>query len=411
VNVVVLTHKIPYPPNKGEKIRTWNQLDYLRKNGFNVSVVAALHSSEDEVLAQQYVAESGIKVIAERVRFNKLRMLVGLLKLRAFSVSNFYSGALQRRLDRHLGQNKVDIIFCTSSAMAEYVYCSGASNRGLLRKIMDFMDLDSDKWRQYSELNGFPLSLIYKYEEKMLSAMERRIQRDFETCLFISKNEVVLFQSMLGDAARNLRVVGNGVDQSVFRPDPDSHERERRQLVFSGVMDYFPNVNAMAWFMEQVWPLVKADHPDVQLTIAGMNPVSQVLAMAEDPDVTVTGFVEDIIPYFHRADIFIAPFQIARGVQNKILQAFACGIPVVSTSLGAEGIDCRDGHDVLLASSAEAFARAIDRLIREPECYESIRQTALTLVNEKYTWSASNEVLHRLMANGGELPADTTQPV
>lgn len=397
MNIVVLTHKIPYPPNKGEKIRTFNQLEYLRKNSVNILVVAVLHTDEDEALAREYTAETGIEVIAERVRFNKLKMLVGLCRLRSFSVSNFYSRALQLRLNDHLRQNTVDAIYCTSSAMAEYVFRGDFGETGAGRKFMDFMDLDSDKWRQYSELNTFPLSMIYKYEEIMLSRVERKIQSNFEKCIFISGNEVELFQSKLKAKADNLRVVGNGVDLAMFRPDSEREVGDRVQLMFSGVMDYFPNVNAMEWFVESVWPQVKSAHPGVQLTIAGMNPTDEVLAMAEDSDVTVTGFVEDMIPYFHQADIFIAPFQIARGVQNKILQAFACGIPVVSTSIGAEGIDCHDGRDLLLAATADDFAKNITRLICEADSYQSIRNSALALVNDNYTWAAKNEALHNLL--------------
>jgi len=328
-------------------------------------------------------------------------MLAGLFSRRALSVSNFYNKELQNLIDRYLAEGTVDAIYCTSSAMAEYVF-STAHHRSASAslELMDFMDLDSDKWRQYREISNFPMSLIYRYEEMTLARYEEKIQRRFNACIFISSNEVDLFSQRLENKPDNLHVVGNGVDLRAFRPRESSNRaliddaaRPVLKLLFSGVMDYLPNENAVLWFIDNVWDQLRAVRPDAELVVAGMNPSQAIQKLAQRQGITVTGYVEDMLACYHAASIFVAPFQIARGVQNKVLQSFACGLPVVTTSAGAEGIDCEDGVHYALAASPEQFVEQIIQLSENRQRYRKISQNAIQLVQDKYTWSAMNEVL------------------
>jgi glycosyltransferase involved in cell wall biosynthesis len=164
-------------------------------------------------------------------------------------------------------------------------------------------------------------------------------------------------------------------------------------------MDYLPNEKAMQWFVEHVWPGLTKLHPEVRLVIAGMNPSQAILEMADDERITVTGYVDDMLAFYHEASIFIALFQIARGVQNKILQAFACGLLVVTTAVGAEGIDCADGTHYLLAASPEQFIEKISKLFDDRDYYNQISTKALELVNDQFTWDASNQQLFKLFSS------------
>ena len=393
LNIVVLSHRVPYPPNKGEKIRTYNQLEFLKARGFKITVFCLLHDKNDAALAAEYQQKSGFRVVTCDVGFTKPRMLMGLLGFRALSVSNFYNSTLQKKLNAFLENTSVDAFYCTSSAMAEYVFQRNTADQLSPRMIVDFMDLDSDKWRQYVKVNNFPMTAVYRYEARALLKYEKKIQQEFDECIFISKNEVDLFQSLLPASASNLNVIGNGVDLSAFRPRPEMTLEKPLTLLFSGVMDYFPNENAMVWFVKNVWPILKVQHPDARLVIAGMNPSPAIVEMGVDNSITVTGFVDDMLECYHQANIFIAPFQIARGVQNKILQSFACGLPVVSTPVGAEGIDCNDGEHLMIADSAEEFVEKIDVLVGDKQKYMDICQSAITLVNENFTWDAVNHSL------------------
>ena len=410
-NIIVLSHRLPYPPNKGEKIRTFNQLELFRASGSSVTIFCPVESDDEIVLAEEYAASSGFTVVTVTARHRKLSMLMGLLKGRAFSVSNFYSRALQTLIDEHLQSNTVDAVYCTSSAMAEYLFkankSADAANPARL-ELMDFMDLDSDKWRQYREISSFPMSLIYRYEEWALARYEARVQQRFDACVFISANEVELFQQKLPHNADNLHVIGNGVDLNAFRPKPDlliaadSPQTDDfttpLRLLFSGVMDYLPNENAMLWFVENVWDSVKQKRPDAELVIAGMNPSSAIQELAKKDGIIVTGFVDDMLACYHDANIFIAPFQIARGVQNKVLQAFACGLPVVTTAVGAEGIDCHREEHYALAETPEEFLQQIMRLAEDPNHHQRMAQNAIRLVNDKYTWDAMNAELFQLFS-------------
>lgn len=410
-NIIVLSHRLPYPPNKGEKIRTFNQLELFRASGCNVTIFCPVESDDEIALAEEYASSSGFTVVTVTARHRKLSMLLGLLKGRAFSVSNFYSSALQALIDRHLQAGPVDAVYCTSSAMAEYLFRASKSadsvNPAKL-ELMDFMDLDSDKWRQYREISRFPMSLVYRYEEWALARYEARVQQRFDACVFISANEVELFQQKLPHTADNLHVVGNGVDLDAFRPKPDLPTAADTQqtdagakplkLLFSGVMDYLPNENAMLWFVDNVWDQLRQKRPEAELVIAGMNPSPAIQELAKKDGITVTGFVDDMLACYHEANIFIAPFQIARGVQNKVLQAFACGVPVVTTAVGAEGIDCRNEEHYALAETPDEFLQQIVKLADDHEHHQRMVQNAIKLVNDKYTWDAMNAELFQLFA-------------
>lgn len=405
MNIVVLSHRLPYPPNKGEKIRTYNQLDHFRQEGCNVTLFCIIDSEEEMTLAKEYENETGFSVIGVKAGLRKLAMLLGLFSRRALSVSNFYNRDLQQRFDTFVVNNPVDALYCTSSSMAEYIFRGESAIRNASssrRDLIDFMDLDSDKWRQYQEISGFPMSLIYRYEETMLARYEAKIQQRFDECIFISSNETTLFAEQLDAPADNLKVIGNGVDLQAFCPPALPRQADRKTLMFSGVMDYLPNENAMVWFVEQVWSKLTLAYPDVRLVIAGMNPSQAILTMAKDDRITVTGYVDDMLAYYHDASVFIAPFQIARGVQNKILQSFACGLPVVTTPIGAEGIDCQNGEHCLISEDPDQFIEQIGKLFDDPTLYNAISKNALELVNAQFTWDASNRQLFKLFQSSGD---------
>ena len=159
-------------------------------------------------------------------------------------------------------------------------------------------------------------------------------------------------------------------------------------FIFTGVMDYRPNVDAVIWFTKHVWPRVIRSHPESRFIIAGMNPAPAIMALAKGKGIEITGFVDDILPYYHQSDFFVAPLRIARGVQNKILQAFSCGLPVISTSMGAEGIEYIEGKHILIADTPDDFFNRIEMLVNDGELTRSLKDNAMQLVKEHYSWEA-----------------------
>jgi sugar transferase (PEP-CTERM/EpsH1 system associated) len=278
--------------------------------------------------------------------------------------------------------------------MAEYIYKSRVFNQ-LIKKpqlLMDFMDLDSDKWRQYAETSNWPMKWVYQREAQILSDYENKVTHDFDTSFFIADAEVELFKSRVKSSGKVL-TMGNGMDTDSFVPAASSPKNNAPVMLFTGVMDYKPNIDAVVWFVEHVWQEILQEYPEARFIIAGMNPSSNVKSLEKISGIEVTGFVDDILPYYHQSDYFVAPFRLARGVQNKVLQGFACGLPVISTPMGAEGIDCTKNIDILIASTADEFLSCIKNLDSNFEFRENIRANALTLIHEKYSWEGKLQVL------------------
>lgn len=410
MRIFVLAHRVPYPPDKGEKIRTYHQIEYLCAHGHRVDVYAVQHEEQDRMQASALATKLGVDVFLYATRFRRLRLLLGLFGTRTLSVCNFREERLQRRFDADVAQDLPDAVLCTGSAMASYVFANPRLGKEATEKptlIMDFMDLDSDKWRQYASFGRFPMSWIYRRECWLLSRYEKKINSHFSSSIFVTRNEADLFLTRQPDRPERVRVVGNGVDTTTFRP-VDARPRSSRDstpgeaapsgrrspdIVFVGVMDYLPNEDAVSWFIEESWSRLRERWPRARFTIAGTSPSERVNRLGRFSGIEVTGRVDSVLPYLHRANVFVAPFRIARGLQNKILQAFATGVPVVTSASGAEGVHCRDGEHLLIAETSEEYLHAIERLMDEPELYESIRRNALALAREHYSWEGRNRAL------------------
>jgi len=259
------------------------------------------------------------------------------------------------------------------------------------------MDLDSDKWLQYAQKAKFLMRQVYLREARLLSDYERRIHQDFDASLFTTQAEIDLFLQTTENLDK-LYPVANGLDTEFFKPVNKDYN-QAPVLLFTGVMDYLPNVDAVVWFVENTWEKVKETWPDASFIIAGMNPTKKVEALADYDGIIITGFVDDIRRYYDKAHYFVAPLRVARGLQNKLLQGFACGLPVISTDMGAEGIDCQKGTDLLIANTAEEFVQQLLVIHENEKLRQTIIDNALTLVKEHYSWNGRLEILKNLLKN------------
>lgn len=413
MRVLVLAHRVPYPPNKGEKIRTYHQIEYLISCGYEIAVYAVQHATEDYANAVALAKALNIEVFVEAVRFRHIRLLSGLFTSQTLSVCNFRVARLQKRFDACLVQDRPDAVLCTGSAMASYIFSNPVLNGKAAGKpvlVMDFMDLDSDKWDQYRHHSRFPMALLYRRESWLLSRYEKRINSRFSSCLFVTLNEKELFLARGVDAPERVFVVGNGVDMESFHPSQEPAKlyqcpiriQNTPDMVFTGVMDYLPNEDAVCWFIENEWTRLRDRWPEARFSVVGMSPSERVNRLCQFPGVEVTGKVDSVLPYFHRANVFVAPLRLARGLQNKVLQAFAAGLPVVTTALGAEGIDCINGQHLIIAETPEDYFNALERLMNEPNLYRAIRENALCLVRERYSWHSQNRALLERLSGDAE---------
>ena len=299
-----------------------------------------------------------------------------------------------------LARETYDAVFVYSSAMAQYVM--NQDLRGA-RLIMDFVDVDSDKWRQYASETKGPMGLIYRREAKRLLAFDRAVAARADAGLFVSDAEAALWRTLAPQAAGKTYGVANGIDCRYFSPRhvwSNPFSGDGPHFVFTGTMDYLPNIDAVTWFAKNVFPHLAAARPGATFTIVGAKPSSDVVALASQAGIHVTGRVADVRPYLAYAHAAVAPMRIARGIQNKILEAMAMAKPVVTTDQGLEGIDAEPERHLLVADTADAFFRACLRAI-EPDA-AAIGLAARRLMEDSYTWNSRLAGLDRILGHNVE---------
>lgn len=361
--LLFLAHRIPYPPDKGDKIRSFHLLQHLARR-YKVYLGAFIDDARDWIHVEQVkkmCAETCFVALhATRAR---ARGLTALATGEPMTLPYFRSARLARWVDEVLGSRRIERALVFSSAMAQYLEGKSA------RRVLDFVDLDSDKWRQYAERSRGPLRWLYRREAERLFECERRYAGAFEASLFVSEAEACLFAGRAPEAAGRVSVVMNGVDTEYFSPQraySSPYPTDDAVLVFTGAMDYWANVDAVVWFAREVLPQVRSEVPQACFYIVGARPVGEVLDLTRLPGVRVTGAVPDTRPYLAHARVAVAPLRMARGVQNKVLEAMAMARPVVASPQAVAGITPCAELSEWSADTPVAVARSLLRLLREP---------------------------------------------
>jgi polysaccharide biosynthesis protein PslH len=386
VRILFLSQRVPYPPNRGDKITTWRLVERMKRT-HEVRCVAFAHDEAD-VRAAAELGRLGAPTVAIPIdlRKSKLRSAPLLLTGKPLTLGVYGSAALQRDVDRLAADS--DVGYAYSSSMGAFL-----ERHARLKRVMHFAELDSDKWRQYSERTRWPMRAIYAREHRTLLEFERRIARSFDENVLCTPLEQAIFQREIPGATS--LVLRNGVDLDHYRP-----RRERAEpghLVFVGVMDYLPNVDGCVWFVREILPRVRERHPGARFTIVGSRPSADVLALGTEPGVTVTGFVDDPREFLARAAVSVAPLRIARGIQNKVLEALAMGLPVVGTSSATQGVEGEPGRHFLLADTVDGQVDAIGRLLDDPAAASELGARGRRFVEERYDWEATLRPLDALL--------------
>lgn len=387
MRVLFLSQRVPYPPNRGDKITTWRLIERMKRS-HEVRVVAFAHDDEDRQAAE-HLCRIGIPTVAVPIdlRRQKLRALPLLLGSRPLTLGVYGSSALQRAVDELAPS--CDVGYAYSSSMGAFL-----EPHARLRRVMHFAELDSDKWRQYAERTRWPMSAIYGREHRTLREFERRIAHSFDENVLCTPLEQQVFEREIPGA--HSIVMRNGVDLAFYRPQPE--RAEPGHLVFVGVMDYLPNIDGCTWFVREILPRLRARFPAARLSIVGSRPTPEVLALRREPGVTVTGFVEDPREWLARASVSVAPLRIARGIQNKVLEALAMGLPVVGTTSATQGVEGEIGRDFLLANSVDEQVAAIARLLDEPLFARKLGAQGRAFVESRYDWDVALRPLDELLA-------------
>jgi sugar transferase (PEP-CTERM/EpsH1 system associated) len=388
MKVLFVCHRLPYPPSRGGKIRPFNIIRHLAKR--HEVTVASLARSNSEADAGAPLASHCHRVLVERITpaAAMSQMLVRLPTREPSSAGYFYSSALARRIDAEVEQEKFDLIFVHCAFVAPYV----AEVRGP-RKILDFGDMDSQKWLAYAKARRRPLALGYGLEGAKLQRLERRLAAQFDLCTCTTQAELATLRSYGVSIATGW--FPNGVDCERFQPSDDSYQPD--SLVFVGRMDYFPNQQSMLDFCRTTLPLVQARRPGTTLAIVGADPSRAIKALGKLPGVTVTGSVPDVRPYVQRAAVAVAPLKIARGTQNKILETMAMGVPTVASMIAAGGVDAEPGRHFLTAATPREFADAIVRLFEDPGERRKFAEAGRARMLSHHRWERSLEMLDQLI--------------
>lgn len=395
--LLYLVHRIPYPPNKGDKIRSFHLLKHLARR-YRVHVGAFVDDPEDWVHADALEALAGgeIQLLPLSSGLATLRSVAGFLTGEPLSLPYYRHAGMQRWVDRVLATRKIRHALVYSSSMAQYL-----DRHAELRRVIDFVDIDSDKWRQYANRKPWPMRWVFRREAERLSAYEQSVCRGYDAALFVSEAEADLFKRLMPSGAHKVVGISNGVDTEYFSPAhalTNPFAAGERALVFTGAMDYWANVDAVSWFAKEVFGAVREQVPATRFYIVGARPSAEVRALAAIPGVTVTGTVPDVRPYLAHADLVVAPLRIARGIQNKVLEAMAMAKPAIVSPEALEGISARVGEEVLLAHDRAEFRDHCLALL----CGRSTVSGAAARerVVEDYSWDHHLAALDRLLEPG-----------
>lgn len=385
MNVLFVCHRVPFPPKRGGKIRPFNIIRHLHDQGHRVTVASLARSAAERDEAQglaQHCAQMLVEVIPGRAALTQ--MIARLPSSAPSSFGYFWSRRLARRIATAAAATPFDLVFVHCSSVAPYVERLAAP-----LKIIDYGDMDSQKWREYSQHRAFPLSAGYWLEAVKLERRERLIAEHFDLCTCTTRAELESLRTL--GVTRPSDWFPNGVDAEFFAPDATSGGApyDPQLIAFVGRMDYYPNQQGVIGFCRDVLPLLRAKRPGVRFAIVGADPPAHIRALGDLPGVTVTGSVPDVRPHVRRAALTVAPLSIARGTQNKILESMAMGVPVVCSPEASGGVDAVAGEHLRVAAELAEWVAAIDGLLGDPAVRQRLSAAGRERVLSHHSWAAS----------------------
>ena len=384
--LLFLCHRIPFPPNKGDKIRSFNILKKLSES-YDIHLGCFIDDPFDEQYkgALQPYCKS-VFSLSQSKTLAKVKGLSGFLTGKPITLPYYADRRMFSWVKEAVNGYGIRKVFVYSSSMAQY--CEGSMFESMTR-VIDFVDVDSDKWRQYAEKKSGIAKWFFNREYRLLARYEDKICHEFDHSLFVSPDEAALFRErQLNQDKDKVHGLLNGVDVEFFDPDV-AFEQENTPnapfISFTGAMDYWANVESVVWFVKHVWPKVREAKPDALFYIVGGNPTQEVKDLASVDGVVITGRVHDIRPFIAQASCVVAPLRIARGIQNKVLEAMALNKAVVCTSMAMEGINAENSSGVVVTDSQDEFADAcISYLTAEPSEISN-RQWIM----DNFTWQST----------------------
>ncbi len=386
-NLLYLVHRLPYPPNKGDKVRSYHLLRHLLQK-HRVFLGTFVDDPDDEQHLPTLKAmcpDLHVERIAPRQA--KLMSATGLLRGEALTLAYYRNAGMRRWVEQVAQANELRASVVFSGAMAQYAQPLAPG----VPMLVDFVDVDSAKWTQYAPAHRWPLSAVYRREGERLLAYEREVAAQARRSFFVTPNETALFLSQAPEAQGRVQSLSNGVDADFFAPDParaNPFAANEQAVVFTGAMDYWPNIDGVSWFVSDMLPRLRAHWPRARFYIVGRSPSPQVQALASE-HVVVTGTVPDVRPYLQHAAAVVAPLRVARGIQNKILEAMAMEQAVITVPSCADAIGASSEQGLLRADDADGFLQSLQQLLDAPPAQvAALGREARRFVLQGFSWQA-----------------------
>lgn len=405
-SVLFLCHRLPWPPSKGDKIRSYHVLQRLAER-YRVY----LGTFVDDPADWRHLAP--VEALCAEMCIRPLppwragwRALAALTRGEALTVGVYRDRVMRHWVERLLAEHKLELALCYSSGVAPFVM-----RHTQLRRVMDFVDVDSDKWHQYAQqARGGVKRMLYRREARRLAEFERTIATQFDASVFVSEAEAAFFRHLVPESAGRVHGIPNGVDAGYWDPQracSSPYRPGERVVVFVGAMDYRANVDAVRWFAQEVWPRIAARRQDARFYIVGSRPTTAVRALGQLAGITVTGRVEDVRPYLAHAHAVAAPLRIARGIQNKVLEALAMEKVLLATPAAYAGVADFAGRQGCIDESPEVMAAEALRWLDAPQAVRVPAARAEVL--SRHDWVRSLDTYENVLCNAqsGAASVDT----
>jgi len=380
-NILLLTHRVPYPPNRGDRIRAYHSLRYLSRQG-NVWLGALADEPVEPGVKehlQQLCREVALVPLAQQRRW--VNAAWSLLGGETATAGLFRSSQLRGVVRQWTASTQFDAVVIFCSSMAQYLDAADAARANI---IVDLVDVDSEKWFDYAKNARGPKRWLYLLEARRVRRLEQALARRANALTVVTEPEAQLLRSFC--SAAEIHAVGNGVDTDYFHPGAAGRPAEPLHAVFVGVLDYHANVDGLCWFCENVWPQVKISLPEATFSIVGRRPTPTVRQLQRFPGINVVGEVDDVRDHLARATVSIAPLRIARGVQNKVLEAMAAGVPVLASPQALTGLELQPGRDALCAQTPADWHSQLVRLLTGDALRSELAARGRAYVERHHSW-------------------------
>lgn len=402
--ILYVTHRVPFPPNRGDRIRTYHTLRHLSQRGKVSLACLADEPVTDETLRELASLCDRVAIIPVSPRLRWLHAGASFAAGNTISQGAFHSRQLDKTTKTWSAERDYDVALCSSSVLAKYISHAGTSAN---RRFVDLIDVDSQKWFDYAADNGLLKRWLYNTEGGRLRELESQLGLTCEGLAVVSEAEAEIYRNFAPHG--NIRAIPNGVDLDYFQPPAVAHEINGR-CVFVGALDYKPNIDGAVWFCNEVWPLILELTPNATLELVGREPVKAVRNLAQISAVSVAGSVPDVRPHLRDASVVVVPLQIARGVQNKVLEAMAMGKALVTSKQPTTGLGTEEGVHLVTAESPADWADSITRLLADAEFRSDLGLAGRIYVESTHQWHHCLSALDELLGLSPSRQCNQDQP-